>query len=584
MGTELEAISRPSQPGAGSWRWQSRSARSSRMSGRWTLAACIIGLLVFSSHVGAQLDTDAPLPPPAATPEGVVEDVLDRQTPRGAVFGFLAAARDDNFDLARQYLDTRESDEDAARLAEQLYVVLDARLEARLVMISERAEGSRANPLKLNEEVVGSVDSRKGRIDIVLRRTTRAGTAPIWLFARSTLTEIPDLYDEVIVSRNKLPPWFTSTRLRGVPIVEWIGVLLLIPGLYVSMSFLNRLLTPAVGALWRNVRRAGGGRLRAAVPGPVRLVLVALLGRWLLSSLSFSLGIRQAWSLASSLVGIAAIVWVLLLINRGVESYARRHLPAAGTAAAISLIRLIRRIADVIMVFGGIVGVLIRFGIDPTPALAGLGVGGIAVALAAQKTLENVIAGVSLIFDQAVNVGDYLKMNEVVGTVERIGLRSTRIRTLDRTIVSVPNSVLANGIVETFSARDKFWFHPVIGLSYETKPDQMQTVLEGLRQMLREHESVDPSSVRVRFTRLGPSSLDIDISAYLTVPSWDKFLAVQESLLQEANELVERAGTQIALPSQTTYFRAVKDEEAGEELPAGGDDVTHTAHPAPRGR
>lgn len=554
-----------------------------RRSGRLALAACIIGLTVCTSRLAAQLDTEAPPPPPAATLEGVVEDALDRQTPRGTVFGFLAAARDDNFDLARQFLDTRLRDENAERLAEQLYVVLDARLEARLVMLSERPEGSRANPLQPNQEVVGSVQSREGRVEIVLRRSTRGGTAPVWLFAASTLDSVPGLYEEVIAGRNKLPPWFTHTRLRGVPIVEWIGVLLLIPGLYVSVSFLNRLMTPAIGTIWRRIQKRGDRGLRAAVPGPVRLVLVALIGRWLLASLSFSLYIRQAWSLASSLVGIAAAVWVLLLVDRWAESYARRHLPAAGTAAAISLIRLGRRMGDVVWVFAGIIGVLIRFGIDPTPALAGLGVGGIAVALAAQKTLENVIAGISLIFDQAVNVGDYLKMNEVVGTVERIGLRSTRIRTLDRTIVSVPNSVLANGVVETFSVRDKFWFHPVIGLSYETKPDQMERVLEGLRQMLREHESVDPSSVRVRFVRLGPSSLDIDISAYLTVPSWETFLAVQESLLQQANELVERAGTQIALPSQTTYIRTAQDDEGDDDPVLRERTASGAARTAPPG-
>ena len=170
----------------------------------------------------------------------------------------------------------------------------------------------------------------------------------------------------------------------------------------------------------------------------------------------------------------------------------------------------------------------------------------------------------SLIFDQAVKVGDFLKMNEVTGTVDRIGLRSTRIRTLDRTIISVPNSVLANASVETFSARDKFWFHPVIGLSYETTTGQLRMVLDGLRKMLIEHKVVDPSSVRVRFFRLAASSLDVEISAYLAVATWEQFLEVQEQLLLEATELVERAGTTIALPSQTTYIRTQQTSEGDE--------------------
>ncbi len=144
-----------------------------------------------------------------------------------------------------------------------------------------------------------------------------------------------------------------------------------------------------------------------------------------------------------------------------------------------------------------------------------LGVGGIAVALAAQKTLENVIAGASLIFDQALRVGDTLKMGEVFGTVDQIGLRSTRIRTLDRTIVSIPNGQIANATLETISARDKFWFHPVVTLRRDTTPDQLHDVVNGIRGMLGQDPSVDTESVRVRFFRLGAFSLDVEVVAYL---------------------------------------------------------------------
>ena len=180
-------------------------------------------------------------------------------------------------------------------------------------------------------------------------------------------------------------------------------------------------------------------------------------------------------------------------------------------------------------------------------------IGGIAVALAAQKTLENVIAGASLIFDQAVRVGDSLKVGEIVGTVDHIGLRSTRIRTLDRTVVSVPNGQIANASLETLSARDKFWFHPVVTLRYETTPAQLRIVLDGIRTMLEAHAAVDPTSIRVRFVRLGAFSLDVEGVAYLYARDWDHFLELQEQLLFGITEIVERAGTGIAFPSQTMY-------------------------------
>jgi MscS family membrane protein len=132
------------------------------------------------------------------------------------------------------------------------------------------------------------------------------------------------------------------------------------------------------------------------------------------------------------------------------------------------MLHLTRWVVNLLILFGGVFVTLHYFGVNPAAALAGVGVGGIAVAFAAQKTLENIIGGVSLIFDQAVRVGDILKVGETSGTVADIGLRSIRIRTPDRTVVSVPNGQIANMTLENISSRDKFWFHPVLALRYGT--------------------------------------------------------------------------------------------------------------------
>jgi MscS family membrane protein len=209
---------------------------------------------------------------------------------------------------------------------------------------------------------------------------------------------------------------------------------------------------------------------------------------------------------------------------------------------------------DGLVLFAGLLFTLHHFGVNPTAALAGLGVGGIAVALAAQKTLENVIGGISLIADQVVRMGDTLKLGDILGTVEDVGLRSTRIRTLDRTLVSVPNSQIASMSLETLSARDKFWFHPVVGLRYETTPVQLLAVTSGIRKLLTEHSRIDSTSVRVRFFRFGASSLDVDIFAYLSASDWNHFLEIQEELLLGVMEVVQEAGAEIAFPSQTMYL------------------------------
>jgi MscS family membrane protein len=258
-------------------------------------------------------------------------------------------------------------------------------------------------------------------------------------------------------------------------------------------------------------------------------------------------------------------------LNRWGEGYVvARHPSMSGSAAVL---RLVRRVLNGIVFFAGVIFTLHHFGVNPTAALAGLGVGGIAVALAAQKTLENVIAGISLIADQAVHVGDTLKLGDIVGTVEDVGLRSTRIRTMDRTVVSVPNGQIANMSLETLSARDKFWFHPLIGVRYETTPQQLRSIVIGVRELLTGHTKLDSLSVRVNFLRLSASSIDVEIFAYVFAIDWVDFLQIQQELLLSVMGIIREAGAEIAFPSQTMYLAAHSSGKLNRLIPefAGAD-------------
>jgi MscS family membrane protein len=241
------------------------------------------------------------------------------------------------------------------------------------------------------------------------------------------------------------------------------------------------------------------------------------------------------------------------------------------------MLRLGRRVADVIAIVAGGLVMLHYVGIDPTAALAGLGIGGIAVALAAQKTLENVIGGISIIFDKAVRVGDFLKLGETVGLVDDIGLRSTRIRTLDRTILSVPNGQIANANIETLSARDKFWFHHFVGLRYATTAAQMRSVVGDTQVYLAAHPMIDRSEpIRVRFLRLGQFSLDVEVFAYIGARDWEAFLETQQEMLLEVMSIVERCGTEITLPSQTLHVADGRHDAPGPGLIGAARLALHT--------
>jgi MscS family membrane protein len=516
--------------------------------------AGVFVLFLAAGEARAQTPGTTSASQPAPAQPAVPADPLGRNTPRRTVLGFLDAGRNNEDQLASQFLDTPLTGPAAALLAHQLFIVLDARLPATLTQLTDVADGSRSNPLLPNQEIVGIVNSAQGDIEIVLNRLPGENGTPVWLFSRRTLESIPAVYEEITQRRSNRPLYqFLAERMGRIRILESLSVLLGLVAFYGVTLLLNRVLSGLLGLVWPGAFKTARSAGRNVLPLPARLLVMALAGRWVLDNLSLSLFVRQFWTNVARSVTIASVVWLLILLNGEIEQYVSRRFPPS-QAGVSSLLRIVRRVADALVIFFGLLAFLHLFAIDATPALAGLGVGGIAVALAAQKTLENVVAGASLIFDKAVRVGDTLKIGTVVGTVEHVGLRSTWIRTLDRTVISIPNSQIANSSVETLSVRDKFWFHPAVGLVYETTPSQLQAVLAGIGRMLEEHSLVDRESIRVRFLRLGAFSLDVDVSAYLFARDWNHFLEIQEQLLFRVTEIVAEAGTQFAFPSQTMYL------------------------------
>jgi MscS family membrane protein len=533
---------------------------------RWA-CALVIGLSVPSLY--AQIDGSRASPADAAAQAQTPKDALGRDSPRGTLLGFMAAARNGNDEAAALYLNTTLRGRAAATQAHELYVVLDSRLPARINQLSDRPEGSLANPLRPGEDVVGTISTANGPIDIVVERSERGTPAPVWLFSRKTLESIPDAFAEVnLVSVDlHLPDFLTKERIGGIRLSAWLALVLGLPLGYQLAGWLGLVAGPLV-AFWRR-RFNKPGKSFAPLPGILRLPVMVVAIRWLLSVLELPLLERQFWLAVATMLAVVSLTWFLLFLTRQGERYIGRRLQGSAAGELAAMLRLGRQAADVLIVAVGVLLALRYFGVNPTAALAGLGIGGIAVALAAQKTLENVIGGLSIIFDSAVRVGDFLKLGDTPGTVEHIGLRSTRIRTLDRTILSVPNGQVANMNVETMSARDKFWFHHYVGLRYETTTAQMRAVTEGIRGLLLDHRDVDVSSARVRFCRLGPFSLDLEVFAYIAAADWDVFLGTQEDLLLRILDVVAQSGATLALPSQ-----AVQLLEAGPRTATARPDTS----------
>jgi MscS family membrane protein len=195
-----------------------------------------------------------------------------------------------------------------------------------------------------------------------------------------------------------------------------------------------------------------------------------------------------------------------------------------------------------------------RVGIPAYGVVAGLGVGGLAIALAAQPTIENLIGGFSLFADKPVRVGDLCRCGTDKGTVEAIGLRSTRIRGVDRTLTTIPNAALAKMAIENFAERDQILIQTVIGVRYETSLEQLRFLLAKIRELLLTHPRIHKETARARLVGFGGFSLDIELFAFATTRDRIEFLAIREDVLLRVMELVEQSGTALAYPSQTLYF------------------------------
>jgi MscS family membrane protein len=248
-------------------------------------------------------------------------------------------------------------------------------------------------------------------------------------------------------------------------------------------------------------------------------------------------------------------VWSLWRLVDEFTERARERQRASHPGTPQTVHRLGRQILKGIIVAVALLVGLAAFGVDLTTTMAGLGLGGVALAFAAQRTLENLFGGIMVLSDRSVVVGDVCRIGTYLGEVEDVGLRSLQLRTLDRSLVYVPNGLLATREVENLSRRDRFHFRPTIRLRYETTLEQLQQVLSELRAMLAADPAIVAASQRVRFVKVGEYSLDVEVVAYILAANDAAFLEQQERLLLRIMGIVTSAGTGFAFPSQTMYVQ-----------------------------
>lgn len=352
--------------------------------------------------------------------------------------------------------------------------------------------------------------------------------------------------------RALLPQSWLSPSTFGLQRWQWLAV----PVLAVLIALLTWLLLKLTGAVMRRVRKdqEAAARISERLAGPLKLWWASLLARFALPLLGFTKETDTAWQLVFRLGLVIAFFWVALRAmsawsdNFGSSAFAQAR---PGSRALVSLVARVMRF---VLVGFAILAALAELGYSVTGVLAGLGIGGLALALGAQKTLENVFGAFALAVDQPIREGDFVRIDDFVGTVETIGLRSTRFRTLDRTLISIPNGKLADMRLETFAARDRVRLQTVVGLRYGTTAEQLRQITEGFKEALKAQPELWPESVAVNLVKLGESSLDIEVSAWFVMPDFDDFRRVREDVLLRFLAAIEASGTAIAFPTRTLHL------------------------------
>ncbi len=484
-------------------------------------------------------------------------------SPRAMLALYFDAARQGRWDDASRYLVLNDAERpNGARLARRLKGVIDDHAWLDLDTVSADPRGRLDDGLPSHLEDVERVRFGGREESIRLIRINEPMGAR-WAVAASTVQRIDDWYAELPdrwVRNAIVYAGLDSVLLRPGPLEllwwQWSAM----PLLGIASLLLGSVLGKQTQRLF--VRLAG----RTALVWDRKVlgrIGTPLLLAWSLNL--FWLGAQflvltdPAYRSIDSFVTagmVFVIFWALWQASGAIAEQMLLRPWATRSASARTLVTVGGNFArSAIFCLGGL-AVLAAAGYPVGTLLAGLGIGGLAIAFGAQKTIENIFGSLSLVVDQPLRVGDFVHLDDVVGTVEDIGLRSTRIRTLDRTLVTIPNGKLADQRIESYEARDRMRLSTTLSIEYGATRAQIESVIAGVERVLNAHPQIWPDAVTVKLSRLGPSSLDIDVMAWFQVQNSDVFQRCRQEALLGFMRVVEEAGTQLAFPTQTVHLVA----------------------------
>ncbi|MBE9548805.1 MAG: mechanosensitive ion channel [Proteobacteria bacterium] len=526
------------------------------------LALLLTGLFITGMAQAAEQAEESP-----ELAKDVVEDVsfkdnLGRDTPRSSFTGFLKLTEKFDYVTAANFLDLRNlpyatRQISGEELARQLDFVIKRGMKIDLELLSQKVTGQVVDGLPDYRDELGRIVTEDTEHTLFLQRVPGDDDNSIWKVSNVSIAQVHELYDYF-----SYPDWVEDIRqyvpedygFLGIELFKWvivIGVgLATIPAFWLLGLILSRLFTRRESALRTPVRKL--------FTWPLILLGVMQVSGYLLRELGLG-ATAQALFETKTFMTIV-VVWILFSLIDLARAKRRQTFIAQGRADAHILGRPLANAIKLLVLLGAFLVWLANTGIDITTLLAGLGVGGVALALALQKPIEDLLGAVSIYSQQPIVTGDLCKYGNVLGRIEEIGLRTTRIRTLNNTLVSIPNCIIAHGAIENYSAREKMLYHPELPLRYDTSADQMHTIINGIDKLARSHAKVIEKSVRIRFTEFTENAMIIKARIYVDTADFSTYLGVVGDLNIGIMQVVQDSHAHFAQGAKTIIL------ENGNEL------------------
>lgn len=526
------------------------------------LLACVTGV--------AQLPgvPSTATPPPAAQPV-VPADTLHRDTPRGTVLNFLKYAHREDYATAAKYLQlSPKSADDPEAIALELLTLLDTSFRGSISLVSDVPEGSLEDSSNPNTELVGNFIVADQTVPFSLTRVTeKKGAGPIWLVSKETLDHVPNLFELAgsPAIDQYLPDFLTKHNILGVPIGRWLAILLSIGiCLFAAWGLLK------LSALLLTYRDQHWGTHRAyfwiAIKKPTAFIIAIALNAICVYWIGLPILYRMYYyRILMSLLAIC-VAW---FIGASLDANKQRILARGREKKkAISLVQLLHGIGKAILIVICVLTILGILGFDTKTMVAGLGIGGLALAFGAQKTLENLIGGITLVADNVFAVGDDCMIDGRAVTIQEIGLRSLIVRSREGTQMSFPNGMLAQVGIENMSRRNRFLLWTTLVVSYESSLTQVRCLIGRVREMLYSYSRLEQLSARFRLANMTSAGYEVELFAFVQSTDGAEMAAIREDIFFRIADIAEAEGAVWAIPSRLTFLSRKQPIDATKELEA----------------